>query len=47
MKTEISTLIKLKTLDRLRELEMDINVEDDVAGFLGVSIRDLTTTKVI
>jgi len=41
-KTEID-----KTLERLRELEMDLNVEDDVAGFLGVSIRDLTTTKVI
>ena len=34
-----------KTLDRLIELEMDLNVEDEVAGFLGVLIKRLDNKK--
>jgi len=30
-----------KILGRFRELEMNLNVEDDVAGFLGVLIKRL------
>jgi len=35
-----------KTLDRLKELEMDLNVEDEVAGFLGVLIKRLDNNKI-
>jgi len=33
------------TLARLRELEMDLTVEDDVAGFLQVLIKRIDNNK--
>ena len=35
-----------KKLGRLHELEMNLNLEDDVAGFLGVLIKRLDNNKI-